>query len=163
LTVVSEQRRQREDVVVVLASVPERLADLVAHLDESRLSYRHAPAFPTLGELTAHLHEAGVAVDALLRHAFLDGQREVHVLAAIDPPADPDRSRTLAELLDDYGRVRRRSVDLLRGLAPGDWKKELDDPGLGVIDLTEICNRVIQHELGHLTQVRNLTTLLPER
>ena len=76
-----------EDVVTLLATVPERVTDLVAALEPPELEYRHAPAFPTLQELVGHLCQAGAEVDALLRRAYLDGQRELRVRAAIDPIA----------------------------------------------------------------------------
>ena len=43
------------DVVLLMGSVPERISDLVYGLDETRLRYRHGPAFPTLGGLIGHL------------------------------------------------------------------------------------------------------------
>ena len=45
------------DVVLLLSSVPERIGDQVLWLDEARLRYRHGPAFPTVGNLIAHLVE----------------------------------------------------------------------------------------------------------
>ena len=52
---------------MLLGVVPERVGDLVSGLDEPRLAYRHAPAFPTLKEVIGHLSDAGTAVDGLLR------------------------------------------------------------------------------------------------
>src|SRR5258708_6500353 len=80
-----EEEMSSSDVVLLLGSVPERTSDLVYWLDEARLRYRHGPAFPTLGSLIAHLVEAAPRVDALLRHAHLDGQTSADVRAAIDP------------------------------------------------------------------------------
>jgi hypothetical protein len=156
------QHRSREDLVVVLGAVPERVADLVAGLDEPRLSYRHAPAFPTLRELVGHLCEAGVAVDAALRQGYLDRQREVRIKAAVDPSSEPDLSPPVGELLEDFSRVRRRTVDLLRGLSAQDWARAVYDPAIGELTLYDICDLITRHELGHLSQVRNLITLLPE-
>src|SRR6266851_5299631 len=56
------------DAVLLMSSVPERIADLVYGLDEGRLGYRHGPAFPTLGGLIGHLVDSGTKVDGLLRH-----------------------------------------------------------------------------------------------
>lgn len=156
------QHRSREDLVVVLGAVPERVADLVAGLDEPRLSYRHAPAFPTLRELVGHLCEAGVAVDAALRQGYLDRQREVRIKAAVDPSSEPDLSPPVGERLEDFSRVRRRTVDLLRGLSAQDWARAVYDPAIGELTLYDICDLITRHELGHLSQVRNLITLLPE-
>jgi hypothetical protein len=152
----------REDVIVLLGVVPERVADLVSGLDEPRLAYRHAPAFPTLKQVVGHLSDAGSAIDSLLRRAYLDGQRELPIRASIDPTHEPDLAPPAAELLESFGRVRRRTVDLLRGLGPADWKREVLDPQQGTLTLLDVCAQVTQHELAHLSQIRNLIALLPE-
>src|SRR5437667_12784544 len=102
-----DEEMSTADVVLLLSSVPERTSDLVYWLDETRLRYRHGPAFPTLGSLIAHLVDSGTRVDALLRHAHLDGQTTADLRAAIDPGHDQDLSRPLQEPLVGFGRVRR--------------------------------------------------------
>jgi len=101
-------------------------------------------------------------VDSLLRRAYLDGQRELRVRAAIEPAADPDFSAPLADLLERFARVRRRTVDLLRGLDEEDWKQPLVDPQQGELSLLDLCTQVAEHELGHLSQLRNLIAVLPD-
>ncbi len=151
----------REDVIILLGVVPERVGDLVSGLDEPRLAYRHAPAFPTLREVIGHLSDAGSSVDSLLRRAYLDGQRELPVRASIDPGHDLDLSQPVPDLLEGFGRVRRRTVDLLRGLAGADWERVVFDPQQGELTLLDVCGQVTQHELAHLSQLRNLIALLP--
>ncbi|HEY4026991.1 MAG TPA: DinB family protein [Candidatus Dormibacteraeota bacterium] len=155
-------RMERDDVLMLLGVVPERVGDLVSGLDEPRLVYRHAPAFPTLKEVIGHLSDAGSAVDGLLRRAYLDGQRELPVRASIEPTHAPDLSPPLADLLDSFGRVRRRTVDLLKGLAATDWQRLVLDPQQGELTLLDVCAQVTTHELAHLSQLRNLIALLPE-
>ncbi|TMC01387.1 MAG: DinB family protein [Chloroflexi bacterium] len=152
----------RDDVLMILGVVPERVGDLVSGLDEPRLAYRHAPAFPTLKEVIGHLADAGSAVDGLLRRAYLDGQRELPVRASIDPTHAPDLGPPLAELLESFGRVRRRTVDLLKGLVAADWQRVVIDPQQGELTLLDVCAQIAQHELAHVSQLRNLIALLPE-
>lgn len=160
--VAESERLQRDEVLMLLGVVPERVGDLVSGLDERRLAYRHAPAFPTLKEVICHLSDAGTAVDGLLRRAYLDGQRELPVRDSIDPTSAPDISPPLLELLESFGRVRRRTVDLLKGLAMEDWSRMVLDPRQGELTLLDVCGQVAQHELAHLSQLRNLIALLPE-
>ena len=159
---IGADRLAREDVIVLLGIVPERVGDLVSGLDEPRLNYRHGPAFPTLKEVVGHLSDAGAVVDSLLRRAYLDAQRDLPVRASIDPTHEPDLSPSLAELMEGFGRVRRRTVDLLRGLAPADWLRVVVDPLQGELTLLAVCELIAQHELAHLSQLRNLIALLPE-
>jgi hypothetical protein len=157
-----EEEMSTGDVVLLLGSVPERTSDLVYWLDDTRLRYRHGPAFPTLGSLIAHLVEGAPKVDALLRHAHLDGMRTADVRAAIDPGHDQELSVSLQEALEDFARVRRRTVDLLHGWGKSEWDRTITDPRGGEMTLLEVCQTVARHEMGHIAQLRNLSALLPE-
>jgi len=128
------------DVVLLLSSVPERTSDLVHWLDENQLKYRHGPAFPTLGGLIAHLVDAAPRVDSLLRRAHLDGQTTADVRNAIDPGHDAELSRPLQEALEDFSRVRRRTVDLLHGWGKAEWDRAITDPRGG--EATLLDNRI---------------------
>jgi hypothetical protein len=150
------------DVVLLLGSVPERTSDLVYWLDETKLRYRHGPAFPTLGGLIAHLVDSASRVDSLLRHAHLDGQTTADVRAAIDPGHDGELTRSLQEALEDFARIRRRTVDLLHGWGKAEWDRRISDPRGGDLTLLDVCRTVARHEMGHVGQIRNLSALLPE-
>jgi hypothetical protein len=150
------------DAVLLMSSVPERIADLVYGLDEARLRYRHGPAFPTLGGLIGHLVDSGSKVDGLLRHAHLDGIASADVRGTIDPTHDHDLDRPLQEALEDFARVRRRTIDLLHGWGKNEWERTLSDPRGGSFTLLEVCRMVTRHEMAHIAQIRNLTVLLPE-
>src|SRR5438128_11634460 len=150
------------DAVLLMSSVPERIGDLVYGLDEARLRYRHGPAFPTLGGLIGHLLESGSKVDGLLRHAHLDGLAAADVRATIDPSHDHELDRPLQEALEDFARVRRRTVDLLHGWGKAEWERTITDPRGGEMTLLEVCRLVARHEMGHIGQIRNLSALLPE-
>ncbi|HYS98711.1 MAG TPA: DinB family protein [Candidatus Dormibacteraeota bacterium] len=157
-----QEEMSSADVVLLLSSVPERTSDLVYWLDEARLRYRHGPAFPTLGGLIAHLVDSAPRIDGLLRHAHLDGQRIADVRAAIDPGQDQELDRPLQETLEDFARVRRRTVDLLHGWGKSEWDRTITDPRGGEMTLLEVCRLVARHEMGHIGQIRNLSALLPE-
>jgi hypothetical protein len=157
-----EEELSPADAVLLMSSVPERIGDLVYGLDDARLRYRHGPAFPTLGGLIAHLLDSGSKVDALLRHAHLDGLATADVRATIDPDHDLELARPLQEALEDFARVRRRTVDLLHGWGKNEWDRKLSDPRGGETTLLEVCRMVARHEIAHVAQIRNLTVLLPE-
>jgi hypothetical protein len=157
-----EEEMSPADVVLLMSSVPERIGDLVYGLDEPRLRYRHGPAFPTLGGLIGHLLVSGSKVDALLRHAHLDGLSTADVRATIEPGQEEELARPLQEALEDFARVRRRTVDLMHGWGKSEWERKLRDPRAGEITLLDLCRLVARHEIAHVAQIRNLTVLLPE-
>jgi DinB family protein len=131
-----------DDVTMLLLSVPERISDLLLGLSSDQLGYRHGPAFPTAGEVARHVATAGAQLDAEITSVALD--------AAPAEAAKADEL-PLTEVLQNWQRRRRRAADLLRGLADDRW----DDR------LTELCDSGLRHELGHLSQLRNLTALIP--
>jgi hypothetical protein len=157
-----EEELTPADAVLLMGSAPERISDLVYGLDEAKLRYRHGPAFPTLGGLISHMLESGAKVDALLRRAHLEGLSTADVRGAIDPGLDQDLDRPLQEAIEDFARVRRRTVDLLHGWGTGEWSRMVSDPRGGDVTLLEICRQVTKHEMAHIVQIRNLTVLLPE-
>jgi hypothetical protein len=157
-----EEEMSASDVVLLMSSVPEHIGDLVYGLDEARLRYRHGPAFPTLGSLLAHMLQSGSRVDGLLRHAHLDGVATADVRATIDPGHDLELELPLQEALEDFARVRRRTVDLMHGWGKSEWERTITDPRGGDPTLLDVCRMVAKHEMGHIAQIRNLTVLLPE-
>ena len=157
-----EEELSPADAVLLMSSVPERISDLVYGLDEAKLRYRHGPAFPTLGGLIAHLLESGTRVDALLRRAHLEGLDTADLSGVIDTLQMQELDRPLQEAVDDFARVRRRTVDLLHGWGKNEWERMVSDPHAGEVTLLDICRRVSRHEMAHIVQIRNLTALLPE-
>lgn len=151
-----------EDLVALLGSLPERLADLVSAYGEERLRYRHGPAFPTVGEVVGHLAASGEALEGLLTAVCLDTGDEPRLDGILRAPTPPALGRPLAEVLEGARRVRRRSVDLLRGLPAEGWGRTVNDPEHGEIGLEEVVRLVLRHELGHLVQLRNLAAFFPE-
>ena len=159
----ADQELSRDDVLTMLGACPERVRDCVLGIDPGRLGYRHGPAFPTLEELVAHLSDAATAFEGALRHGLTDGAEEVDLKGALEAGAEADETRPAAERLDDLGRLRRRTMDLLRGLPEEDWEgRVLHDPHFGDLSLIDFCRLVAAHEMSHLSQVRNLTSQLPE-
>src|SRR6267143_493973 len=75
---------------------------------------------------------------------------------------DLELTRPLQEALEDFARVRRRTVDLLHGWGKNEWDRKLSDPRGGETTLLDVCRMVARHEIGHIAQIRNLTVLLPE-
>lgn len=163
MPILDTEQLDREDALILLGSVPERLADLVAGFDENFLRYRHGPAFPNLLELATHLSRAGSGVDALMRAIQIDGQERLDVRRTIDPAGEPANDLPpMAQQLEDFARIRRRTIDLLRGVDGEGWERLLADHNLGEVTLLDVVQVITRHELGHLTQVRNLIAVLPE-
>ncbi|HEV2952494.1 MAG TPA: DinB family protein [Candidatus Dormibacteraeota bacterium] len=151
----------RDDLLTVLASVPEGFADLIGGLSAEQLIYRHGPAFPTPAELVAHLGASGIVLDSVLRQIGLEGNREVDARAVLEPELGLAGDKPGTELLADFGRVRRRTIDFLRGLPATAWTDPIHDACRGEITVGDLCELASTHEIGHLSQLRNLIAILP--
>ena len=150
------------EVLMLMGSVAERVTDLAAPIDTTRSRYRHGPAFPTLEELIVHLVAAATGTDSVVRAFCVDHVTEIDTTPALDPARDPEvPAQSMKEWLSAYDRPRRATMDLLRSIPDQEWGRTAFDPRLGDITLIELCRRVVEHELGHLAQVRNLTTVAP--
>jgi uncharacterized damage-inducible protein DinB len=158
---VSDEVPDRNDLCAVLATVPERVSDIATELDESGLAYRHGPGFPTVGEIVSHLCESGSAIDAVLRPVAIEGARELRLQSALETERDAELLPSLETQIDDFARVRRRTVDVLHAMPTEFWDREVFDPATGLLTVREAASLVVQHELGHLSQLQSLVALLP--
>ena len=150
----------RDDILMLLQSVPERIGDLIAGLDAGGLRYRHGPAFPTAGEVAAHTAQAGSELDHFVTAVALGTGAPPPLSTMLE--AGTPATESIAGVLADWHRVRRRSIDLLRGLDGERWEAQLEDPQRGRLSFEEALRLVLRHELGHVAQLRNMTALVPE-
>lgn len=158
---VSDAGPDRNDLCAVLGTVPERTSDIATELDGPGLAYRHGPSFPTVGEVVSHLCESGSAVDAVLRPVAIEGAREIRLRTALETEKDPELLPSLETQLEDFARVRRRTVDVLHSMPTEFWDREVFDPAMGRLTVREAVSSVVRHELGHLSQLQTLVALLP--
>jgi hypothetical protein len=158
---VSDAGPDRNDLCAVLATVPERASDIATELDAPGLAYRHGPSFPTVGEIVSHLCESGSAIDAVLRPVAIEGAREVRLRAALETEREAELLPPLETQLEDFARVRRRTVDVLHAMPTEFWDRDVFDPATGRLTVREAVGSVVRHELGHLSQLQSLVALLP--
>src|SRR5258707_13198412 len=103
-----------------------------------------------------------MGVDFVMRRWTLEGLGSVDRWSASYPLQVQELDRPLQEAVDDFARVRRRTVDLMHGWGKSEWERLVSDPRAGDVTLLDICRRVSRHEIAHIVQIRNLTALLPE-
>ncbi len=151
----------RAEAQMLLASTPERVSDLLGGIDNDRARYRHGPAFPSLAEVAAHLAAAAGTADSLVR-AVSAGAAEVDVRAALDPAGPEEEPPALKESLGLFRSRRAATVEALRATPEAEWQRPVPDRWLGEVSLLDACRLLVGHELGHLAQLRNLISLVPE-
>lgn len=65
------------------------------------------------------------------------------------------RERTVAELLDEFARMRTDNLGMLRGwrLTRTELLLEGEHPELGVVTLEQLLSTWVAHDLGHIAQI----------
>ncbi|HEU4391991.1 MAG TPA: DinB family protein, partial [Blastocatellia bacterium] len=72
-------------------------------------------------------------------------------------------SADLAKALVEFGVARERSLSLLRGAAPASLERRGNLEGAGLIRLSELVTRIVEHDRSHIEELEKLKTELPPR
>jgi hypothetical protein len=134
----------------VLAVTPETWRRLARELPPELLNLPPAPGQWSAVECLQHL---------------IDTERVFHfrlgcLLAGKDFPAfdpdkqgkAPDRSRSAAELADEFARLRAESFKALAAVGPGDFGRTVRHQELGPVTLREMVHEWAAHDLNHTVQ-----------
>lgn len=67
---------------------------------------------------------------------------------------EKSRGRSMAELLDEFARLRRENIDTLQGwsVTEAQLALEAEHPVLGTVSLRQLLATWVAHDLGHLAQ-----------
>ena len=108
-------------------------------------------AFDNLGHL---VH--GERTDWIPRARIILAQGPERTFAPFDRFAQyhESRGKTVAELLDEFARLRAENVATLRGWSLGERELALEGehPALGRVTLRQLLATWVAHDLGHLAQ-----------
>jgi hypothetical protein len=142
-------------VVDALATLPERLTDLLGRLDEAALRARSSLDAWSALEVVAHLRASEAIVAPRLYQILV---RDEPALAAFD-------ERRWAEvagyadlppslLLQGFATRRAELVAMLRRLAPTDWERAGMHEVAGRVTLLDIARSMAEHEAEHIAQLQ---------
>jgi hypothetical protein len=143
------------NAISILERTPAAFRALLNGLDEVWTSPNEGPetfsAFDNVGHL---LH--GERTDWIPRARIILEQGENRRFEPYDRFAQYRESegRTLAELLEEFERLRAENVATLRGWELGDRELALkgEHPALGPVTLRQLLSTWVVHDLGHLAQ-----------
>ena len=147
-----------KDPLSLLASTPNRIAELVRGWDARRWSGTYAPGKWTGAQLMLHLthDEIGwcnrvrlaLTVDDYVVQPY-DGARWVAVESAIDPETT----------LDTYLVLRRLNLLLYRRIPSDQRARPFPHPELGEISIDWILQTLAGHDLHHLRHLQAIAAL----
>ncbi len=151
-------RRELETLLLTLESTPVLFERAALGLSPPTAQRRPAAGGFSLVENVWHLAD-------LEREGF--GVRIRRILSEDEPTLsnfDGDRvarersyqSRDLAAGLAAFRHARRRSVEILRTVASGDWRRTGVQDGIGSLTLADIPRLMAEHDRSHTAEVSAL-------
>ncbi len=135
----------------LLAATPPRWERLVQAADAELLRRAPAPGEWSALECLQHLLDTEEQAFPVRVRAFLAGRD----LVAFDPDAGGSpagRGGDAAAMAARFTAARAASLDLLRGLGPGDLDRRVNHPELGPVSLGEMLHEWVGHDLMHTVQ-----------
>jgi uncharacterized damage-inducible protein DinB len=148
---------EHEDLVEKLAAMPDRVAELIAGLDEKALRRQPAEGEWSIKQVCGHLVE-----DARTwreRIMLMTTQTNPY-LKRFDPVAGVReggyQEAPNEKTLDEFRRVRRETVEMLSKLTPEGWERTGRHWSEGPVTIAEACSIALDHAESHLEQLREL-------
>ena len=133
-------------------------------LEEDDLRWRPSDDALCLKEIAAHLRDSE---EHLVRTLEAIAYEDVPCVRAFDADGlllDCDyRESSVYESLEQFERLRHRSVSLLWQLEEDEWERSGIHPYLGPVTIAKLAREQSQHDLEHLWQARRVRAALESR
>jgi hypothetical protein len=147
-----------EDPLSLLASTPNRVAELVRGWDAKRWSSTYAPGKWTAAQLILHLAQdeigwcnrvrLALSIEGFVVQAY-DGAQWV----ALETPTDPETA------LAAYLALRRLNLILFKRIPADQRAHPFPHPELGEISIDWILQTLAGHDLHHLQHLQAISAL----
>jgi hypothetical protein len=140
----------------ILARTPDVLRAMLAGVSQDWTHANYGPDTFSPFDVVGHLIH-GEKTDWMLRARWIREKGTTEPFPPFDRFAQERESRgkTLAQLLDEFEGLRRKSMDELRGLRLSE--RDYDSPGmhptLGAVTLRQLLATWVVHDLNHIAQV----------
>lgn len=136
---------------IVLSTTSARLSSLVATVPDDSLRRRPLVAEWSPYEVLHHLLDCERLVFPPRFRALLEGATRV---ADLDQNAMVwDDGRAASDLVEEFGRLRTGTLELIAGLTPDDLNRQATHSALGLVTLGQMLHYFPAHDLTHLIQI----------
>jgi len=148
-----------ETIIAFLTRTPATLDALVRDLPENWTHSNEGDGTWSVFDVLGHLIHAE-RTDWLPRANIILEYGEARTFAPFDRSghAQEIQGKSLAQLLDEFARVRSENLDKLRAkkLSPADLERSGRHPALGVVTLEQLLATWAAHDLTHLHQISRI-------
>ena len=144
------------DTIALLSRTPSALNALLRDLPESWTTRNEGAKTWTAFDIIGHLIH-GERTDWMPRARIILQFGESRAFDPFDRLAQERESqgKSLAQLLDEFVRLRAENLDALRALnlRPADFERRGRHPALGVVTLSQLLATWAVHDLTHIHQL----------
>jgi len=148
-----------EETLAMVGRTPKALDVLVRGLPEVWTVRNEGGESFSVFDVIAHLIH-GEKADWVVRARMIREHGESQTFERFDRFAHERESagKTIAELLDEFSRLRKQNVVEVRSwkLGPGDLAKRGTHPGFGAVTLSQLLATWAAHDLTHLHQISRI-------
>lgn len=148
-----------DDTIALLARTPAALDALLRDLPDTLTLKTEGDNTMTAYDVVGHLIH-GELTDWIPRTRVILQHGENQTFEPFDRLAQErdSQGKSLAQLLDEFARLRSENLDELRSLNLGseDLKRRGRHPGLGVVTLSQLLATWAAHDLTHLHQISRI-------
>src|SRR5579884_1085790 len=145
-----------DHTIALLARTPAALDALLRDLPDAWTRATEGPDTWSAVDVVGHLidgerHDWITRARMILEH----GEAKTFEPFVRGGHARETAGRTLPQLLDEFARMRRASLDALRGLnlQPQDLERRGRHPAFGPVTLSQLLATWVAHDLTHLHQI----------
>lgn len=151
---------KNQDPLTVLATTPERLAQLIGAAQEDSLRKNPAPKKWSVRDILCHLADTETAYAFRLRQTVSEAH---HLIQPYDQDsfAAAYEERTSLEGLESFTAIRRWNLLFIRSAVPGALGKAVTHPERGTMTFQTILETMAGHDLNHVAQVTSLIRQIP--
>jgi uncharacterized damage-inducible protein DinB len=146
---------KQEDPLAVLATTPERLAQLLGTTSDEKLEQRLSPRKWSVRDILCHLADTETAFAFRLRQTVAEAH---HLIQPYDQDAFAAtyEDRTSREGLNAFSAIRRWNLLFIRSAVPAALPKAVTHPERGTMTFQTIIETMAGHDLNHLSQITAL-------
>jgi hypothetical protein len=145
-----------DETVAVLARTPATLDALLRGLPENWVRSNEGKDTWSAFDIVGHLI-VGERTDWMTRTRIILESGEARPFDPFDrfAQAKESQNKSLEQLLDDFGGLRRGNLAALQALnlQPEDWSRRGRHPALGVVTLQQLLATWAVHDLTHVHQL----------
>jgi hypothetical protein len=140
----------------ILEKTPAILKTWLENASEEWVQYKRDEEYWSAFDIVGHFIH-GEKTDWIPRAQLIlqrEGEKEFEPFDRF-AQFEEEKGKTIADLLEEFSRLREKNLDILRGfdLQPDDFELEGKHPDLGTVNLRQLIATWVVHDLEHLSHM----------